>query len=305
MRAELSAPWAVSAPPAHEIPISLIPREPGSKIALFHIPVSGHFWISSPTAGAVRIDAGDVVVLNGKPHTMGDSPKRKAVAIAEVIPRKYSVWPPTVVHGGGGACSQILCGCFKFEKATFNPIWTALPEVYHVKAEEGPPTGWLSESAEYFIREAQQNQPGGESLLNRITELMFIEIIRHRMKTLPKGDTSWLAALNDPIVGRAMRHLHEEPEHPWTVASLASAANTSRSGLAQHFDQLIGEPPMRYLTRWRVHLGAQMLEQTGGGVASIADRVGYQSEAAFTRAFKRHMGMAPVTWLNEKRREVV
>jgi AraC-like DNA-binding protein len=298
MRAEVSAPWAVSAPTAEGIPIAVIPRKPDSQIVLFHFPLEGDFWFHTDHHSPLHVVTGEVVVIRGEPHTLGDSPGRPAVEISQVLPTERSFAPATVKVGNGKPDSVIACGYFMFEEAIFNPIMSALPAVIHARLTGGPPPGWLADTLQYFLSEARTGSPGSRALLNRLAELMFVEIVRDHIHQLPEDEHSWLAALRNPIVGKVLQLIHEDPSLPWTVESLAGRANVSRSGLADHFTRQIGMPPIQYLSKWRILIASRLLEESGGGLASIAAQVGYDSEAALNRAYKRVVGVAPVTWLH-------
>ncbi len=156
--------------------------------------------------------------------------------------------------------------------------------------------GWLASTLRHTIEEADGTHPGSFTMLARLTELLYVEVLRRYMQHLPSGETSWLAGVKDPEVGRALRLLHAQPERQWTVEDLAREVGVSRSGLAQRFTELAGEAPMRYLTGWRIQLAKHLILQAYLPIAEVADRVGYESEAAFSRAFKRHVGEPPVAW---------
>lgn len=191
----------------------------------------------------------------------------------------------------------MVCGYFEFENAAFNPLFSALPQVLRVPSAGDAARGWLTNTVQYFVREAHSGRPGSASLLKRLTELLFVEVIRHHIQELPADQVGWLAGLGDPVVGRAMGLLHGDPGHAWTVASLAKSVGVSRSGLNARFSRTLLEPPMQYLARWRVQLASRLLLEGNEGVAAVAARVGYASESAFNRAFKRHVGQPPATWV--------
>jgi transcriptional regulator GlxA family with amidase domain len=170
------------------------------------------------------------------------------------------------------------------------------------EAPERPPVvlvvadGWLATTLRHTIEQADATDPGSSAMLARLTELLYLDVVRRYMQQLPPGRMGWLAGVKDPEVGRALRLLHARPDRPWTVDDLAHEVGVSRSGLAQRFTELIGEAPMRYLAAWRIQLAKHLLLQAALPIAEVADRVGYESEAAFNRAFKRHVGSPPVTW---------
>jgi AraC-like DNA-binding protein len=299
LQGDFSAPWSLEAPPAEEIPASVIPDIKKDHILILHVPIQGQCWIETPGHSPLHVQTGDVVVLRGGAHTLCHSPGCASVPITEIMPRTPSAAPPVVVYGNGGDKTHLVCGYLKFVETSFNPLLPALPDVIHVSSSELAPANWVELTLRYFIQEARSGRPGGRSVLKRLTELLFIETIRHYMEKQPNTECNWLSALGDPVVGRALQLLHEDPSRAWTVDSLAKQAAISRSGLATRFSHLLGEPPMHYLSRWRIHLASRFLQENGGGVSAAADCVGYDSESAFKRAFKRHMGQSPAAWLKK------
>jgi AraC-like DNA-binding protein len=208
-----------------------------------------------------------------------------------------------------------VCGFLHCDQR-FNPLIGALPTLLCVRDRDsaGEPSeresarqlgmvvveadGWLANTLQHTIEEADGLRPGSSAMLARLTELLYVEVLRRYTQRLPSGQTGWLAGVKDPEVGRALRLLHARPERQWTVEDLAHEVGVSRSGLAQRFTELNGEAPMRYLTGWRIQLAKHLILHAGLSIADVAERVGYESEAAFNRAFKRHVGVPPVTWRN-------
>jgi AraC-like DNA-binding protein len=183
-------------------------------------------------------------------------------------------------------------------KDRYTAVETARPNGPGPSAIGSGTDSWLATTLDYAIREATSGVPGNATMLERLTELLFVEILRQYMRQLPEGETSWLAGLNDPYIGRALRLMHEDPKRDWTVEALSRQIALSRSALAQRFTDLVGQSPMRYLTRWRIELAKQMLKENRLALAEIGERVGYESEAAFNRAFKRITGSPPAAWRN-------
>jgi AraC-like DNA-binding protein len=299
LQGEFSAPWSLETPPAEEIPASLIPDIKKNHILILHVPTQGQCWIEMPGHSPLQVQKGDVVVLRGGAHTLCHSPGGTSVPITSIMPRTPPAAPPIITYGNGGDKTHLICGYLRFAESPFNPVLPALPEVIHASSRELAPGNWVELTLKYFIREARSGRSGGQSVLKRLTELLFIETIRHYMEKQPTTECNWLSALGDPVVGHALQLLHEEPARAWTVDTLAKEAAISRSGLASRFTHLLGEPPMHYLSRWRIHLASRFLQENGGGVAAAAARVGYDSDSAFNRAFKRHMGQSPAAWLKK------
>jgi AraC-like DNA-binding protein len=205
--------------------------------------------------------------------------------------------PFLVVEGGGEPeRRRILCGFLGCDALPFNPVLGPLPRLIHVRrpATGGPDR--LSHLIAFAADEVRENRAGREGVLLRISELMFIEVLRRYLLTLAPDQTGWLAALRDPVIGRALALLHERPSDPWTVEALAQRAGVSRSGLAERFAALVGQPPMQYLARWRMQLAAGLLAAEQAKVSAVALEVGYDSEAAFSRAFKALVGVTPAAW---------
>jgi AraC-like DNA-binding protein len=200
------------------------------------------------------------------------------------------------IGGPGPDRARVVCCFLGCDERPYNPLLTALPAVIHLSAARAEGAiGWLATLLAAAAAESRSPRPGGENVLARLSELMFVETIRHYLERLPIAQTGWLAGLRDPVVGRALAALHGEPREPWTVERLARLAGVSRSIMAERFTGMVGQPPMQYLALWRMQLAAGLLLD-GGRVAEVADAVGYESEAAFSRAFKKLVGQAPATW---------
>lgn len=240
---------------------------------------------------------GDVIVFpHGDPHVMSDGPDvRSPLERRGTTPERY---PETVRLGAGaGAASSFVCGFLGCDRRPFNPLLDNLPQQIHVR---GLDRGWLSTFTRQVVQESRTGRAGAESVLTRLAELMFIEVIREYLETLPARQSGWLAGLRDPTVGGALSLLHADPRRGWTLAALAREVASSRSTLAERFTALVGQPPMQYLARWRMQLAAGLLTSSGTKIAAIAARVGYDSEAAFNRAFKKLVGMPPGQWRSRR-----
>lgn len=307
--ARLSSPWSIASPPSDDLVRYL--RLRAESIALFHVLVEGEGWISIEGHAPLRMEAHDVVIFpHGDPHVMCSHLGAKPHPIGSLLPTQHSEEILRLDHGGGGATTRFVCGYLHCDQR-FNPLIGALPPMLYVcgrdRAGRGETTeradvawvdatGWLATTLGHTIEEADGLRPGSPAMLVRLTELMYVEVLRRHMEQLPSGHRGWLAGVKDPEVGRALKLLHARPEHQWTVENLAREVGVSRSGLAQRFAELTGEAPMRYLTGWRIQLAKHLILQADLSIAEVADRVGYESEAAFNRAFKRHVGIPPVAW---------
>ena len=199
-------------------------------------------------------------------------------------------------HGGGGAATRFVCGYLALSHSVFRPLLEALPPALCIPLGDGPAAALLRELFRAGVRESSALRPGAGSMLAKLAELLFVEALRRYIERLPPGGLGWLAGVRDPHVGRALALLHAEPGRAWTVDELARGAALSRSALAERFSALVGEPPIQYLLRWRLALAAQALRAGRDAVSRVAERSGYESEAAFSRAFKREFGMPPAAW---------
>ncbi len=295
LRAEFSAPWTVETESCHEFAEA---GQLGSKqIVQFHIIAEGRCWVQTTQGVRQALSSGDIIIFpHGDSHILGDRLDRTPTPMTEILPDPPWEPPPFLAHGGGGDLTRIVCGFLECEELIAHPFLKALPAFMHVRAFAEPTVPFLETGVRHIIQEADCSQPGSLCLLTRLIEVMIIEILRSQLQAQAEDQSSSLAALNDPIVGQVLERFHRDPAHPWTVPELAIQMNLSRSALAQRFTQLLGHPPMQYLTQWRLQLASQHLQNTNAGIAKIAAQVGYESEAAFSRAFKRYVGMPPGTW---------
>jgi AraC-like DNA-binding protein len=202
----------------------------------------------------------------------------------------------SVFYGGGGAKTRIVCGFLACDEVLSNPLLVSLPRIFKVDVRNGSGSAWLESSLRFAAEEAAVSRAGSATVLAKLSELLFVEAVRRCIDTLPENEKNWLAGLRDRFVGRALSLLHSQPAHAWTVDELARKVGLSRSALAQRFSDFLGQPPMQYLARWRLQIAAQQLRDGEKSLADVAEHVGYDSEAAFNRAFKREFGMPPASW---------
>lgn len=293
---EAAQPWSVSAVPAVELAPRILPE--AEHLISYHILTEGECWAGLAGEPQVHLRTGDVIVFpHGDAHFLsseaghGGEPIRYANSA-----RRY---PETLVLGSGARETTLLCGFLGCDARPYNPLLTSLPRVLHLPGGAG---GWLSVFPAQVVRESRSAGPGGDSMLTRMAELMFVEVVRSYLQTLGEEQVGWLAALRDPVVGNALSRMHERPAHDWTLQELAREVAASRSVLAERFTHLIGIPPMQYLANWRLQLAAEHLMRDGVKVAAVGMQVGYDSEAAFSRAFKRATGAAPAEWRKRRQR---
>lgn len=264
--------------------------------------LEGSGWTNVPGSSPVRFSAGDIVVFpHGDPYALLSAPDQAPeftpdASIEFLRAMAASELPFVVTEGGGGANrARFVCGFLGCDAHPFNPLLATLPRLMHVQR---PQNGHdlLDRLIELTLAEAPVRRVGGECIRLRLSELMFVEVVRRYLETLSENQTGWLAGLRDPSIGRAIARLHERPGHPWTLEELAREAGMSRSVLADRFAHLVGYPPMRYLTLWRIQVAARMLADGEAKVAAVGREVGYASEAAFSRTFKKVTGVSPATW---------
>jgi AraC-like DNA-binding protein len=290
-RVEAAGDWRVEAAAATRISPRVLPDS--EHLIPYHVLTGGGCWAGIPGEEMVELNAGDVVVFpQGDPHIMASSPVPRAeAALYAATPGHFPETLRLGVDGPPGAA--MVCGFFGCDRHPFNPLLATLPRRLHVR---GLPGGRLEVMARQVAEESQAKRAGSEGVLRRLAEVMFIEVLRQYLDGLPSEQTGWLAGLRDPQVGRALALIHSRPGHPWTLQELAREVAGSRSRLSEGFTYLVGCPPMQYLTQWRMQLAATRLTPGGPKVAAVAAEVGYESEAAFSRAFKKVTGLAPTAW---------
>ncbi|MGH9361578.1 MAG: AraC family transcriptional regulator [Thermoanaerobaculia bacterium] len=298
---DASSPWVAALPLASTFASILVPG--AEHLISYHIVTLGPCWARMPDEPPVRLETGDVLVVpHGDPYVLASAPGlRDEMTTEEALSffRGMAAHElPLVVTEGGGGPGRIgvVCGFLGCDVRPFNPVLATLPRLIHVRRSGGPTPDSLSSLIDLVIAEARARRPGGDCVIQRLGELMFVEVVRQYLAELPAGRTGWLAGLRDPVVGRALALLHARPAEPWTLEDLAKASATSRTALAGRFAALVGQPPMQYLTHWRLQLAARRLADGAAKVAAVAHEVGYESESAFSRAFKRLVGSAPSDW---------
>jgi AraC-like DNA-binding protein len=285
VRSELTAPWGLALPP-----------DAGS--LWFHVVNAGGGWLEVDGAEPRYMGPGDFALV---PHGEGHVIRSEAGAPAprvEALPHDYASDRYAVLrHGGGGAATSIVCGTVRFGHPAARNLVALLPKIIVVEAPATPVTPpeieWMQSTLRLIAAEASALRPGGEAVITRLSDILVIQAIRAWIVRDPAGQTGWLGALQDPRIGRAMSLVHREPARRWSVASLARETAMSRSAFAARFTELVGEPVMRYVTRWRMHVALDWMQHDDVAVAELAARLGYDSEAAFSRAFKRAVGLSP------------
>lgn len=298
---ESSAPWGTAMADGETLAPILVPQ--AQQVLSFHVITQGTCWGGLLDGPQQRFDTGDIIVFpRGDGYFMGLPPQpTRAPNIEQAsgfMQRMKSGGLPFLLQFGGGGAERlgVVCGFLGCDVRPFNPLLGTLPRLLHIKGVAGRQDDRLDRLLELTLAEARDPAPGGESVRLRLSELMFVEVIRRYLAGLPPEQSGWLAGLRDEHVGRALALLHERAAHGWTLDELAGDVGLSRSAFADRFARLVGEPPMQYLARWRMQMAARLLTDGNAKVAAVALEVGYDSEAAFSRAFKKMTGVSPAAW---------
>jgi AraC-like DNA-binding protein len=297
LHADFTAPWCLAArvAPEHCAPA----LGPASHLILYHYVVEGELWIriNGEDNESLVLGVGDVVLLpRNDLHLLGSDLSLPPVAGTDIIqpPKDGGVF--TIDYGGGGKRTRLICGFIGCDTAEDNPVISTLPALLKLDAEQGGAAEWIRSTFQYAAEEVAAGRPGSETVLAKLSELLFVEAVRRYAEALPQEQTGWLAGLRDPQIARTLALIHHDITRPWSVEDLSREVGLSRSALADRFIRLIGMPPMHYVASWRMQVATQKLRNTSASLAQIADLVGYGSEAAFSRAFKKAFGTAPATW---------
>jgi AraC-like DNA-binding protein len=287
-------PWVAQTPPGAAIVHRIFPH--AEHLIPYHAIVSGSCWVAVPGEEPIRLTAGDVVMFpHGHAHVLSSAPGMRGKPDLKLYRRPDESHLPFSLTLGAASSevTHIVCGFLGCDARPYNPLLMALPNAIHIRESAG---GSLAAYVQLALTESKASRIGGEAVLGRLSELLFVEVVRRYAESLDAGRTDWLSGLRDPNLSLAIAALHREPQRDWTVQRLAREAGTSRSVLAERFTQFVGVPPMQYLASWRMQLAANELRISTDSVATIANRVGYESEAAFSRAFTKSMGEPPSSW---------
>ncbi|GLQ57298.1 cupin [Devosia nitrariae] len=298
---DASLPWGVEVPPAAAFSSIILPR--AQHVVSYHVILKGSGWANIPGVASTWFETGDVLVLpHGDPYSMlsspGQAPEFDAGETMEYLRDMAAGKLPFVSREGGGGephC-EFVCGFLGCDMRPFNPVLSTLPRLLRVRRAETGGDDLLSQLIGLTLAEARQPRSGGQSIRLRLSELIFVEVMRQYLESLPAHQTGWLSGLRDPSIGRVLAMIHERPAHPWTLAELARHAGLSRAALAARFTQLVGHAPMQYRTLWRMQIAARLLADSSMKVAAVGREIGYESEAAFSRAFKKAVGVSPAVW---------
>ena len=298
-------PWVAEAPASADLAPVILPR--AQHVVSYHVVSQGECWCESPGHASLPLEAGDVLVVpHGQAYQLASACGLRTGwslddALAWFRAMASGNLPFVVTEGGSGPERiQLVCGFLGCDALPFNPVLTTLPALMKVRVHDDS-TNRLKALLESAVAESNGARPGSRSVLLRIAELVFVEVLRSYLTTASEDGANWLGGLRDPIVGRALARLHTQPARAWTLPELAHEAGASRSVLAERFAYFVGHPPMLYLTRWRMQLAASRLAAGAAPVSAVASDVGYESEAAFCRAFKKVTGVTPASWRSRQR----
>jgi len=306
-------PWVAEAPSQHEVIPAILPGV--DHMMEFHGVARGSCWAAIAGEPPVHLDEGDLIIFpQGDAHVLSSAPGMRA---ANPDPGLFfSPRPPqlpfalgmtehgettALLEGGSGERTTVVCGFLGCDARPFNPLLAALPRVLRMNGIAHD-TSWLGTFLESVVSESNHRRPGGEAVLERMSEMLFVEVLRRYVDSMPVGQTGWLAGMRDPSVGRVLALMHDRPTHAWTIEQLGEETGLSRSALHERFVHFIGQPPMQYLAAWRMQLAAALLRDTDAKVIEVALDVGYENETAFARAFRRTVGESPAAWRKARRK---
>jgi AraC-like DNA-binding protein len=313
---EGTEPWVAESPCSHDLIPQILPGV--EHMMEFHVVARGACWAAIAGEQPVRLEEGDVVLFpQGDHHVMSSAPGMRARVVdpgiffgprPSQLPFALTMADPGTatahLDGGGRERTTLVCGFVGCDTRPFNPLVASMPRVLPIPrlATEGAP--WIGGVIRSLVDESSRKRPGGEAVLERMSEMLFVEVLRRYADALPADQTGWLAGMRDPGVSRALSLMHQRPAEPWTLERLGDEAGLSRSTLHDRFVHFMGQPPMQYLTRWRMQLAAGWLRDSDTKVLDVALEVGYESEAAFARAFRRAVGESPAAWRRSRRTRV-
>jgi len=290
---EFAAPWSIRTASSRALARRFMPG--ADHLIIYHLLTEGRAFLHLESGERIALSAGDLVMIpHGDPHILANGlstppPVDDGEQLEKVLAQGLRLWR----FGGGGEVTKFVCGYMGCDPRLSQVFLSGLPPVFKISIRDDPSGRWLEDSIRFSVDHAGTSRAGGEAVLAKLSEVLFVETIRTYINNLPSEQTGWLAGARDAEVGKALALMHRDPARPWTIAMLAKEAGVSRSVLAERFRHYLNEPPMSYMTRWRLQLGAQMLGTTNHSVAQIASEVGYESEASFNRAFKREFEVPP------------
>jgi AraC-like DNA-binding protein len=309
---EGAEPWVAEAPRSKDIIPAIMPGV--DHLMEFHVVVRGSCWAAVAGETPVRLEEGDIALFpQGDHHVMSSAPGLRGGGDVGIyfaprppqMPFALTLGEPgrstAVLDGGGHQQATVVCGFLGCDARPFNPLLASMPRVLRIPGLAREGSSWIAGFLRSVVDESNRKRPGGEAVLERMSEMMFVEVLRRYADALPPDQTGWLAGMRDAAVGRALSLMHQRPGEPWTLDRLGEEAAISRSTLHERFVHFIGQPPMQYLAQWRMQLAAGWLRDTDAKVIDVALEVGYENEAAFSRAFRRAVGESPGAWRRARR----
>jgi len=292
---EFSAPWSFRSPQSCKLAPYI--HHADGHVIVYHLLTEGRATAKLDDNTRLAIEAGDIVIFpHGDAHFIQSGDASRPVDGESALQQIFADGLKLARIGGGGEVTRFVCGYMLCEPDLSGVLLTGLPPVFKVNIRADESGRWLEESIRYSITQAGVSESGSKAVLGKLCETLFAETLRRYVAASPLQQRGWLAGVLDREIGKVLALMHREPATPWTVAQLAQQTGMSRSVLAARFRRYLGEPPVAYLTRWRLQLAARMLSKTSHSVARIAAEVGYESEAAFNRAFKRQFGRPPARY---------
>jgi len=289
---EFSAPWCLRSACAADAAPYLGTKD--KRLIIYHYLLEGRAYARLPDGERVELNAGDIIMIpHGDEHLIGNGSPERPVDSFQTFAKNLTEGLKAVQFGGGGEVTRFVCGFLTCEPHVTSSVLAGLPAILKVPIVQEPADQWLAHAIRFTVGGGDTPDAGSDTVVARLSEMVFVETLRRYINTLPPGETGWLAGARDPGIGQALAILHKEPEYPWTISDLSRRAGISRTRLAERFRHFLGESPMAYLTQWRLKLAAEMLRSGDDSVAEVAATVGYGSEAAFNRAFKREFDCPP------------
>jgi AraC-like DNA-binding protein len=297
---EFSAPWCLSSSRSTDVAHYFSPE--AGHLIIYHFLTEGRAYARLPEGRREELTAGDIVIFpHGDAHFLGNGSPEKPVDSFQTFAKNITQGLKVARFGGGGEITRFVCGFMACEPRLSQVFLAGLPKILKVHVANEPSGQWLENSIRFSVAEVSGSNAGSGLVLAKLSEVLFVETLRRYISALPPGEIGWLAGARDPIVGQALALLHKEPAHPWTISNLARRVGLSRTQLAERFRHFVGESPMAYLAQWRLKLGAEILQSTDNSVAEVAAAVGYGSEAAFNRAFRREFDCPPAQFRRNRK----
>jgi AraC-like DNA-binding protein len=290
-------PWAVASPPRNLILPKILPG--ADHLIAYHVVTGGQCFATPAGGQPMPLNAGEVVVFTqGQPHVMSSKPGMRADQRTSDVLKIASAGrrPFGINFGDGPASARLVCGYFACDARPFNPLLDSLPSMFKTGNTLNEGAGGIVDFIRIALAEAAEDHAGRDSVLTKLSELMFVDVLRRYLAAIPSEQAGWLASLRDPMIARTLSLMHGKPAHNWTIEELSKQAGQSRSVLAERFTKLVGLPPMHYLAKWRMQMASELLTSTNVNIARIAAETGYGSEESFSRAFKKMVGVAPSAW---------